>query len=81
VWPWKISYLIFSKLKYSKVHKIKRNPKYEIVLVPCIVNGGALFMRHEKFRIFLTQSRCAFSLGFGRGYEKVGNVEMVGERQ
>lgn len=38
-------------------------------------------MRHEKFRIFLTQSRCAFSLGFGRGYEKVGNVEMVGERQ
>lgn len=68
MWPRDISYSIFSKLRYSKVHKIKRNPKYDTLLVPCMVKGDALYMRQDKFCIFLIQRADGYSaLTWGRG--------------
>lgn len=68
VWPRDISYSIFSKLKYSKVHKIKRNSKYETFLVPCIVKGNTLLTRQDKFFTLLIQragGHSASALGVG----------------
>lgn len=82
VWPRDISYSIFSKLEYSKVHKIKRNPKCETFLVPCAVKGNALLIRQDKFCILLIQRVGGHSASaLGGGYEKVGSIRMVGGRQ
>lgn len=68
-----LRHIIFNifKVEISKVHKIKRNSKYETFLVPCIVKGNALLMRQDKFCTLLIQRAGGHSvLALGSGVWK-----------